>query len=111
MDKEQTSDEIILTPEHRKRIIDSLQPGQPAIETLLKAQVIKMLQAGYRHIPDLEEVEEARKAGMKEVVDWMDQFKVERLNTGKIRFVLSMDLWQAFLKSKSIEEEHEQDRN
>jgi len=60
---------------------------------------------------NLAQAEISFKAGMKEVVDWMDQFKVERLNTGKIRFVLSMDLWQAFLKSKSIEEEHEQDRN
>lgn len=43
------------------------------------------------------------KAGIREVVEWLDYLKVERPNTGKIRFVLDIDPWPAKLKERGIE--------
>jgi len=43
------------------------------------------------------------KAGIREVVGWLDPLGIIRKNTGKIRFVLDMDLWQAKLKEWGID--------
>ena len=48
IDRDRQAENLILSPEHRRKLVDELQPGQPAVESLLRAQIIQLLQAGWK---------------------------------------------------------------
>ncbi len=50
------------------------------------------------------EIEQARQAGIKEVVGWFEEHKLFALVPNPKEYIIFREEWEAFLKEKGIEE-------